>query len=491
MSPHCPRPNRPFPWVLCLVALGLGFRCYHYLINPSMWHDEAALVLNVLNKGFGDLLGPLLFSEAAPPLFLWVERAVVLILGDGTYALRLVPFLASCSALVLMVPLARRLVSPEAVPWAVMLFAFSDQLLWHASEAKPYAVDVLAAVLLTLLFCTTSSWALTRRLVLFTTLAPVVIFLSYPGSFLYGGLLLAFLPGVWRNRRLGSWLGYGALAMAVFASFTLLALGPAHAQRDTAILSCWERCFPDWERPWTIPHWMFLSTLEVCRYCCEPMGQANILFVLIGTACLWRRGTRTELVLLLVPVALALVASFLRAYPYAGARVLVYASPALLALMAEGVPPVLAWIRQRTRVGTLVAWVVLLAPVGRVVQHVVLPRVRADCAGAAAFVLANRRESDAVAANHWEYMYYFRHLGDTFTTIRQPLAPAGARLWLVITDAEESERLGQARQAVSSGWEMLECRHFARTTVFLMQPTQPSDSGDVIAGVISWPLDGQ
>ena len=56
-------------WVGWLVCLGLFFRCFHYLRNPSMWHDEAALVLNVLGKDFRALLGPLFFSEAAPPLF--------------------------------------------------------------------------------------------------------------------------------------------------------------------------------------------------------------------------------------------------------------------------------------------------------------------------------------------------------------------------------------------------------------------------------------
>src|SRR5207237_8992991 len=93
-------------WMLTglVLALGLGLRVYHYARNPSMWHDEAALVLNVLSKGFDELLGPLLFTEAAPPLFLWLERAVALTLVDGTYALRLVPFLASCAALLLLVP---------------------------------------------------------------------------------------------------------------------------------------------------------------------------------------------------------------------------------------------------------------------------------------------------------------------------------------------------------------------------------------------------
>src|SRR5262245_31090979 len=90
------------------VVLGLIIRFFHYVRDPSMWHDEAALVLNVIGKSFGELLGPLYWSEAAPPLFLWAERGISLVLGDRTVALRLLPFLSGCAALVCLAPLARR-----------------------------------------------------------------------------------------------------------------------------------------------------------------------------------------------------------------------------------------------------------------------------------------------------------------------------------------------------------------------------------------------
>ena len=74
-----------------LIALGIALRAFHYLRDPSVWHDEAALIVNVLDKNFASLLGPLRFHEAAPPLFLWLEKAVSLSLGDEPLALRLPP----------------------------------------------------------------------------------------------------------------------------------------------------------------------------------------------------------------------------------------------------------------------------------------------------------------------------------------------------------------------------------------------------------------
>src|SRR5690606_13606385 len=90
-----------FTVLLVILVTGTALRSYHYFRDPSMWHDEAALVVNVLQKSWGELLGPLYWAEAAPPLFLWALRGVSLVLGDGTLALRLIPFVASCLVLVL------------------------------------------------------------------------------------------------------------------------------------------------------------------------------------------------------------------------------------------------------------------------------------------------------------------------------------------------------------------------------------------------------
>src|SRR5689334_11034751 len=73
------------PWLIAaLVALGLGLRAYHYLRDAPVWHDEHALIWNVLTKQGAELLGPLHYSEAAPPLFLALEQGVVHVLGDST-----------------------------------------------------------------------------------------------------------------------------------------------------------------------------------------------------------------------------------------------------------------------------------------------------------------------------------------------------------------------------------------------------------------------
>jgi hypothetical protein len=466
--------RKPEVWRRCALALGLGLRLYHYAQNPSVWHDEAALLVNVLGKGFRDLVGPLTFGEAAPPLFLWLERAMSRLAGDGLLALRLVPFLASCAALWLLVPVARRLLSPSAVPWAILLAACSNRLLWHSCEAKPYAVDVLVATLVPALFVATRSWPLGRQLLLFSVAAPGLIFLSYPACFLFGGLLAAVIPALRRERTRNGWLGFGALSAIVAGSFLLLLAGPIHAQRCEIMSRCWEDHFPHWQRFWTVPAWTLASSLDVVRYCHEPAGHALALVGVAGGIRLWRSGRRTWVVLLGVPAGLALLASYLHAYPWGGARVEVFLLPATTLLIAAGIPPLWSWLLARTRLGTFALAALLLASPALTAYRLVVPWMRADCGGAAAYVLTNRHAEEPISANHWEYLYYFRDHALPFTPLEDLTASPGSPVWLVLTNPNEQDRLQMDRYLSFGDWQILDWREFAETMVYRLGRRQTS-----------------
>jgi Dolichyl-phosphate-mannose-protein mannosyltransferase len=455
--------------LIALLALGLTLRSYHYLRAPSMWHDEAAVALNVLSKSYGQLLGPLTFHEAAPPLFLWMEKAVTAMFGDGVYALRLPPFLASCGSLLVLAWAAGRLLDARAVPWAVFLFAVSEQLSWHACEAKPYAFDVLAATLLLAVYAATQAGPLWRRLILFALPAPILIFFSYPACFLYGGVLAALAPAVCREKRLSGFAAYALLAGTVAGSFLLLLLGPVHAQHDAEMASCWTNAFPDWQRPWTVPAWTLFSTLDVFRYCCKPLGQLLVPLTVLGAVVLWRRRQRALVALLIVPILLALAASFAQRYPYGGARVLVYAAPALVLLIAAGTPAAWDWLRRYHPLAPAALAILFLPPLLAAGRAVIFSWPRADTAGAAAYVLAHRQRTDIVEGNDWTHQYYFRRLGSAF----QPTAVTDAatgRCWIVYTEERPpTERLPAALSHGPPGWVAVERREFDFTTVLLLE----------------------
>jgi hypothetical protein len=462
--------------VLLLLAFGLALRAYHYLRGRCVWHDEAALLVNVLERGFLDLLGPLRFHEAAPPLFLWLTKAASLLLGDGVLALRLVPFLASCAALLLLASAARHLLSLGALPWALLLFACSEQLAWHTCEAKPYAVDVLCAVAVLAVYVRAGQ-APCRTLLLFAALAPLLIWASYPACFLLGGVLAAFLPALWRQRRLiRVWLCYGLLAAATAGAFLALLLGPVRAQHDPIIHNEWQHCMPDWEQPATVPGWVVLSSLEVCRYCCKPLGQGLALFAVVGAIALGRR-RRDVLVLLVLPIALALLAACLHRYPYGGVRVMVYAAPAVVVLVAAGVPPTFAWLRahlpgpvwvRRLAYGAVALPLLLVA--GVAVERVLFVWPEANGAGAARWLEAHRRPDDPVTGNDWTHLYYFRRLSPPLRWPHDVQPGPRERLWVVYVGTEQqtpAARLQGAALLAPVGWRVCEQHEFPFTTVAL------------------------
>ena len=137
---------------LLLIALvfGIALRVADFLHCRTLSLDEARLAVNIAARSFRGLLSPLAMDQSAPPLFLWGERAIMLLFGHSDCALRLLPVVAGTVAAALMYPLARRfLARPEA--WlAAMIGIFCPLLITYSNTVKQYSVELLTGILLLL-----------------------------------------------------------------------------------------------------------------------------------------------------------------------------------------------------------------------------------------------------------------------------------------------------------------------------------------------------
>jgi hypothetical protein len=493
-SPKPLAPQTPHAvWVALIVVLGLALRSYHYFSDPPVWHDEAAQIYNVLNKDYGEMLGPLYYAEACPPLFLALEKSVVAILGDSTLALRLLPFLASCLVNVGLVLLARRLLAPSGLMWLALLLSCSDRLLWHATEAKPYAVDTLVAtcvLAIGLRFCadcSPNSDRFRRMLGLSIALTPFIVFLSFPGCFLLGGLALALVPAVFRSRNKQTWVFFGCFCVSLCGSFLALYFTAIQAQRNDSIASCWTLFFPSWDQPWLLPDVALVRFTELCRYALEPAGNALAVLVVVGGVALCRAGHQRLVGILLLPIGLNTIAWLLSSYPLGPTRVNVYAAPALLVLIAAGIGPALAWLREWHRLAAIVLIGVLLVPVGQAIGVFIKPWTRLDSKTPTAFILEHRQPNEPVVGTLWEHAYYCRQLGPLYRAIRSPVdppspAPAAAlgpdgipseeivdSLWLLATQ-DPLQQAGQIAGVHPGGpWQIAERYVFRNVVVLRLQ----------------------
>jgi hypothetical protein len=471
-------------WLVLLMTLGLGLRSYHYFVDPPVWHDEAALICNVLHKDYSQMLGPLFYAEASPPLFLVFEKAVVAVLGDGTFALRLIPFLAGCIAVAALIALARPVLPRQSLLWFALIVGCSITLIWHCTEAKPYSVDLLVSTGLLWMFMRSRSAdrASNQMLVCLTLIAPVLVFLSFPSMFLLGGAALTLLPGAWRGRS-SRWL-YATFALVLGGSFLVLYATAIQAQKNDELLSCWIARFPPWHRPWSLPTVTLQRFTDMFRYAAEPGGNLLCPLALVGAIHWWRSGYCWLVGFLAWPLALNAAAWLIGSYPMDASRVVVYTAPATLLLICAGIAPTWEWLGGRAAWLRVLLVALLLAPAVNTATTFVRPLTRRDSATPVAFVLARRQPDEPVVGTLWEQYYYCRRLGPCYRVlfpgggapVTPPAAaaldaagkPTGARvpsLWL-LTHGDPESQFCHVRDLEPRGtWQVVSKHDFRDVTV--------------------------
>jgi hypothetical protein len=329
---------------LALVLLSVAWRTTRFLLQFPIWGDEAFLTLNFLDRGYLDLTQPLRYIQVAPLLFLWGELTVYRLLGGAELALRLLPFAAGLGTLVLFWRLARQTLSPLARLFAVGIFAVSYYPMRHSCEVKPYSLDLLVALALTLLAL---RWLRRpdrlRPLFFLTLLVPLALAASYPAVFVAGAVSVVLLPTAWRQpgwKPRTLFLAYNVLMVAGFmGSYLLAGVGQFQSAGGTEN-SFWVDWFMP-QRPLPLAGWLVKAhTGNMLAYPVGGPNGASAATFLLCAAGVWqlaRDGRRRRLVLLGLPFLLTLVAAALERYPYGGsARVAQHLAPAICLLAGAG-----------------------------------------------------------------------------------------------------------------------------------------------------------
>lgn len=429
--------------------------------------------MNVLYLQIDQMLGPLLLWNPNPPLFLAIERISMLVLGEGLYALRLPSLLASCLAVILLADLSKRVIGVWQSMIAVILFSFSDRILWHACEARSYSFDVLVAVAASWWFVRTMDRSLWACCLPAAIIAPFAIWVSFPACFVAGGLLLALFPSfVAREARMRDRISYLILTLLIMGSFAALALGPVAAQKCDTLDDYWVSQFPNWSRPWSVPLWAIVSTFEVGRYCVLPLGQGVFLFAMIGAYSQSKNRNWRFVICVASPIALAMVASLLHRYPYGGTRLEVFAAPAICLLAGAGLASLLKRYQSRQWLCAIITLLLIAPPVGLTMLRVVKTWHRAESDKASEYVIQEMTEHDIVLHNHWDYDYYFfkhakqcRYWMGEFKN--SDLSTQG-RIWIIHTDtAHQTSQFPQT--LIPPGWQVVETREFLSTHVFRLE----------------------
>lgn len=375
-----------------LMWLGVLVRLVRYLVDYPIWHDEAFLAASLWDRSFGELADPLEYGQVAPWMFLVVERAIVLCLGYSELTLRLFPTLCSVASVVVFRWLASRLFRGWALVLSVAVFASAFYPIRHGNEIKPYAADLLAALLLLTLAVEylrkpeSSRWWWIGAAAL-----PFLLGVSYPAVFVAGGIWAATAPAIlWRGapRVRAGLIAYGFVMLGSFLAIYMAATVVQQKQMGSFYrLGYWRESFPPMDQPLWIPVWLIEQ--HAGNMLAYPVGEqrggsaATLACVIAGVAALCRRDRKTVAAMLVAPFGLGLVAAFLGKYPYGGeARIMQYLAPSICLLTGLGMAALAAriarpvWARRAPRI--LLGAMALLA-VGLIVKDLVQPyRVAKD-----------------------------------------------------------------------------------------------------------------
>jgi hypothetical protein len=326
-----------------VILAGAGLRLWQYLADASLWLDELALARNLIDRSLGSLLlSPLDYYQVVPSGFLLAEKLVLLLLGDGEQALRLLPLLASLASLWLFRAVASRcLPGGTGVFLAVACFSLAPPLVWYGAVVKQYSTDLAASLLLTLLALRWSSQRTRPAFLALAVSGALAVWFSYGATITVAGvgLALATASGLRRDlsdtwRELAILAGVWAASAAGAASLALDTLAPSTRAHQLSL----------WPHSWApIPprslqdlrwYWDLLVHNLLRTFYDWNLARAFAALTLPGAVFLWRR-RREALLVLTAPVLVSLALSAARLYPISY-RTSLFLVPALLLFVAAG-----------------------------------------------------------------------------------------------------------------------------------------------------------
>ncbi|HMD54389.1 MAG TPA: glycosyltransferase family 39 protein, partial [Phycisphaerae bacterium] len=343
-------------WLAAVILAGLAWRIIDYLLNYPFLKDEASVGLNILQKSYSQLTGPLDIDQVCPVGFLWLSKFALTVLGTNTLVLRFVPLLAGIGAVFLTWSTVKRFAGRNAALLATGLIACSLQTVRLSTDFKPYSLDLLIAMG----YISLALWAIRRpsdwrpllALILFTV--PAIGF-SYPCIFIAASVGLCLLPRMllkvqWRQRFL-----WAAFCTITVVTFGVIFFAVTKAQMNftrTAMQQFWRDSFP--------PHnlgifwWIFQAIFS--NMMSYPLGGGKGVSFLITPLCVLgaaRLGVKRrfpELILLAGPFILTFGAAFFHIYPYGfQARVAQHLVPSIALLFSIGAVSLIAFAVRKRR----------------------------------------------------------------------------------------------------------------------------------------------
>lgn len=398
-------PRVPITLPLIIIGIGVGLRLYHYVMNRSLWLDEAKLALHIVGKSFSELAQPLVEGLQVAPLgFLFVQKTFVLAFGNSEFALRLFPLICGTLAMAFFRNLAKVHVRKGAMIIALGLFAVSPKLIYYSSEVKQYASDALITIILYLVTAYVQSRGLNLlRSLLYIVAGAVAVLFSHPSVFILAGVGTTLGALAIHSGDRSTFLRTLLIASIWFSVFLFSHFSPLSQLRDNPLLAdFWRDGFMPFP-PSSLSDFQWFIDTFLGIFKDSPLmlflPGIGLLAFIIGAHSLFKE-RRTSFFMLLLPILFSLLASAFHKYPFKG-RLLLFLVPCFLLFIAEGA----AVLREKSRNGLHIfgnAFILLLflMPTLYGINRVIHAQVGEEIREVIKYVVEHKKDGDLI------YVYY-------------------------------------------------------------------------------------
>ena len=419
-------------WII--IIIGTAARLHQYLLNHTLWLDEAFIAINIIKSNFKELLLPLkYYSQSAPVLFLESTKLMTNIWNNSEFAFRLLPLLAGIGSVIAAYFLGKKFLSKKALIVFLTLIAFSRYVIYYSAELKQYSIEFLVTILILIVVINVYNSNYNLKSSIIALIAGVIlIFCSYSSIFIILGVSSALIIGIFTKKK------EIKNKNIIFLILTIICWLIAFSVNYLFFIKCsptevyniyWAGlgAFPPFPlRSMADFLWFPKTFLNLIK---DPLGLAFhisninqipyfiifiqyfvvIIFFITGTISLIKSKNWFKLSLIYFPAFVLFIASLSGFYPLYG-RLELFIVPLGYLLIAEGVHFLIRMSNKIWKIAGFTLLVILLAfPIFYEAYNIVKPKVRKETKPAIEYVLKNLKSEDKVLIYPSEesvFLYY-------------------------------------------------------------------------------------
>lgn len=319
-----------------IIFIGVFLAIYLFILNRSLWHDEASLALNIINKDFLGLTKPLDSIQVAPIGFLFIEKLSVLIFGKNELALRVFPLISFLVSIPFFYLLSNKLVKNNVTALiSTSIFSITLSLLRYSSEVKQYSIDVLFTIII-LYYSLTLQLNKNKSLFIYAIIGSIAVWFSNVS------IIILFVTGVYflyfegyKNKNYKILFTFLFWAISFFIYYYLFIHNHPHTEFQ---ITYWKESFLPLN-PFSNDFYKFLlrAINDIYGYL---LGFGHFWFIplLISSGVIGfilKHRNYTLLYFCLTPIMVHLLLSGLTLYPFSK-RLILYITPLIILIYSFG-----------------------------------------------------------------------------------------------------------------------------------------------------------